>query len=53
MAVDPVENAARLGLTIVLPAGNDGDVSLKFPTLNSIHTPGTSPSAITRSTSPA
>jgi minor extracellular serine protease Vpr len=47
LRADAVENAARLGLTIVLPAGNDGDVSLKFPTLNSIHTPGTAPSAIT------
>ena len=47
LRADAVENAARLGLTIVVPAGNDGDVSLKFPTLNGIHTPGTSPSAIT------
>jgi hypothetical protein len=44
---DAIENASRLGLASVVPAGNDGDVGLQFPTLNTIHTPGTAPSAIT------
>ncbi len=43
-----LENAVnRLGLTVVVSAGNDGDAGNEFPTLNSIHTPGTAPSAIT------
>src|SRR5262249_55447438 len=44
---DAVENASSLGLVTVVPAGNDGDAGLNFPTLNTIHTPGTAPSAIT------
>src|SRR5439155_224866 len=42
-----VENAARMGLVTVVPAGNDGLIGLRFPTLNTIHSPGTAPSAIT------
>jgi len=49
---DAVENAVRLGMTVVVSAGNDGNVSFQtqnqsLPTLNSIESPGTSPSAIT------
>src|SRR5260370_32707872 len=41
-----------MGMTVVVSAGNDGNVSFQtqsqgLPTLNSIETPGTSPSAIT------
>jgi len=45
-----VENAVRDGLTVVVPAGNDGDLTAfgsGFPALNSINSPGTAPSAIT------
>ncbi|MCW5979015.1 MAG: S8 family serine peptidase [Bryobacteraceae bacterium] len=42
-----VENAARAGLTVVVSAGNDADLALRYPALNSIHSPGTAPSAIT------
>jgi subtilisin family serine protease len=41
------ENAMRSGMTVVVSAGNDGDVGSKFPTLNTISTPGTAPSVIT------
>ena len=34
-------------MTVVVSAGNDGDLGLYLPTLNSIHSPGTAPSAIT------
>jgi minor extracellular serine protease Vpr len=44
---DAVENAAKLGLTVVVSAGNDGDMATQYPGYNSIHTPGTAPSAIT------
>ena len=44
---EAVENAIKKGLTVVVSAGNDGDLGLQFPTLNSIHSPGTAPSAIT------
>lgn len=50
-ACDPraeaVENAIRAGLTVVVSAGNDGDLGVVAPTLNSVHSPGTAPSAIT------
>src|ERR1700687_3672844 len=41
-----------MGMAVVVSAGNDGNVSYQtqnqsVPTLNSIETPGTSPSAIT------
>ena len=42
-----VENAVAAGLNVVISAGNDGDYGLEFPALNSIHTPGSAPSAIT------
>ncbi|MFN0172350.1 MAG: S8 family serine peptidase [Bryobacteraceae bacterium] len=41
-----VENAVRLGLTVVVPAGNDG-VEFDIPAYNTINTPGTASSAIT------
>lgn len=43
-----VENAIRAGMTVVAAAGNDGDVGLSSvqPTLNTIASPGYSPSAI-------
>ena len=45
---DAVENAVKSGLTVVVSAGNDGDIALPhFPTFNTINTPGTAPSAIT------
>jgi minor extracellular serine protease Vpr len=42
-----VENAVHLGLTVVTPAGNEGDSGLYYPALASVDTPGTAPSAIT------
>ena len=42
-----VENAVRAGMAVVVSAGNDGDLGNLFPTLNTLHTPGTAPSAIT------
>ncbi len=42
-----VNNAVRVGMTVVLSAGNDGDLGPKPPSLNSIHSPGTAPAAIT------
>jgi uncharacterized protein (TIGR03437 family) len=42
-----VETAVSQGLVVIAGAGNDGNSGPKFPTLNSIHSPGTAPSAIT------
>jgi minor extracellular serine protease Vpr len=42
-----VEAAVRNGMMVVISAGNDGDAGIKFPALNTIHTPGTAPSALT------
>lgn len=42
-----VETAVGKGMTVVVSAGNDGNLTEIYPTLNSIHTPGTAPSAIT------
>ena len=42
-----VENVVKLGMAVVVSAGNDGDLGNLFPTLNSLNTPGTAPSAIT------
>jgi len=42
-----IENAVKNNLVVVASAGNDGATGLQYPTLNSIHTPGTAPSAIT------
>jgi uncharacterized protein (TIGR03437 family) len=44
---EAVENAVKLGMVVVAAAGNDGDTAANYPTLNSIHTPGTAPDAIT------
>jgi uncharacterized protein (TIGR03437 family) len=40
-------SATRLGMTVVAAAGNEGDSGQLAPTLNSIRSPGTAPSAIT------
>jgi minor extracellular serine protease Vpr len=45
--VEAVENAVKLGMVVVTAAGNDGYTAPNYPTLNSIHTPGTAPDAIT------
>lgn len=47
LQVEAVENATRAGLVVVASAGNDGDVGSQIPTLNSISSPGSAPSAIT------
>ncbi len=47
LRVEAVRNAARAGLAVIVSAGNDGDLASKFPALNSIHTPGSAPEAIT------
>ncbi|MCS7025495.1 MAG: S8 family serine peptidase [Bryobacteraceae bacterium] len=47
LLADAVQAATKLGLTVVTAAGNDGDLGLRLPTLNSIHSPGTAPSAVT------
>ncbi len=41
-----VEEAAQL-MVVVVSAGNDGDLGNLAPSLNTIHSPGTAPSAIT------
>jgi uncharacterized protein (TIGR03437 family) len=41
-----VENASRMGLAVVVSAGNSGDTATRFPAYNSVETPGTAPSAI-------
>jgi uncharacterized protein (TIGR03437 family) len=42
-----VETAVAKGMVVVAAAGNDGNAGINFPTLNTIHTPGTAPHAIT------
>jgi minor extracellular serine protease Vpr len=42
-----VENAIANGMVVVVSAGNDGNIGKRIPTLNTIHSPGTSPAAIT------
>src|SRR6202049_1595083 len=44
-----VESAVKAGMVVVIAAGNDGDGSSSYnaPTLNTIESPGDSPSAIT------
>lgn len=44
--IDAISNATAQGLTLVVSAGNDGDLGAS-PNLNSINTPGTSPAVIT------
>jgi len=46
LSADAVENATRAGLTVVVSAGNDGDLGGLPPTLNTINSPATAPSAI-------
>jgi minor extracellular serine protease Vpr len=41
-----VENAVLAGLTVVTAAGNEGNDGQKSPTLNSVSSPATAPSAI-------
>lgn len=47
LQVEAVENAIRRGLTVVVSAGNDGDIGVEIPSLNTISSPGTAPNAIT------
>jgi minor extracellular serine protease Vpr len=47
LQVEAVENATRAGMVVVASAGNDGDKGRQVPTLNSISSPGSAPSAIT------
>jgi uncharacterized protein (TIGR03437 family) len=42
-----VELASRRGMLVVAAAGNGGDIGLNYPTISSIDTPGTAPSALT------
>ncbi len=42
-----VENAVQSGMVVVASAGNDGNIGTQPVTFESIHTPGTDPSAIT------
>ncbi|HZT32528.1 MAG TPA: S8 family serine peptidase [Bryobacteraceae bacterium] len=42
-----VANAVSQGMAVVVSAGNDGDSGSQFPTLNTISTPGITPTAIT------
>ena len=42
-----VRNTVAAGLTVIVSAGNNGDLGAVAPALNSINTPGTTPSAIT------
>ena len=44
---EAIENAVQLGMVVVAAAGNDGNTAANYPTLNSIHSPGTAPDAIT------
>jgi uncharacterized protein (TIGR03437 family) len=44
---DAVENAVRMGLTVVVSAGNDGDLGYLSPAQGSIESPGTAPNVIT------
>ncbi len=41
------QNFARLGVTLVAAAGNEGDLGLYLPATNSIRSPGTTPEVIT------
>jgi len=44
---EAVENVIKNGMVVVVAAGDDGNINNGAPTLNTIHTPGTAPSAIT------
>lgn len=41
------QNFARLGVTLVVAAGNEGDLGLYLPATNSVRSPGTTPEVIT------
>ena len=41
------ENATKLGVLVVAAAGNGGNFGAQYPSLNSMDTPGTAPSAVT------
>ena len=44
---DAVEAATRRGMLVVVAAGNDGDIGTEAsPALNSVHSPGVTPSAL-------
>jgi uncharacterized protein (TIGR03437 family) len=45
--VEVVQRVSRLGMEVVIAAGNEGDMALYLPGLNSIRSPGTTPEAIT------
>ncbi len=45
-SADAVAFATRAGLTVVISAGNDGDLGFYPPTLNTINSPATAPLAI-------
>ena len=47
LQVEAVENATRAGMTVVVSAGNDGDIGAQVPARNTIASPGSAPSAIT------
>ncbi|MEO7649241.1 MAG: S8 family serine peptidase, partial [Bryobacteraceae bacterium] len=47
LRADAVENASRAGMAVVVSAGNDGDAGIVFPSLSTIHSPGTAAAAIT------
>lgn len=42
-----IEQANRLGLVVVISAGNEGTTATRYPAYNSITTPGSAPGAIT------
>jgi minor extracellular serine protease Vpr len=47
LQADAVENAARQQMLITVSAGNDGESGPNYPTLATINSPGTAPSALT------
>jgi minor extracellular serine protease Vpr len=47
IGANAIENAIRNGMTVVVAAGNEGDTGVNTPTLGTIGSPGTAPSAIT------
>ena len=46
LSATAVENAISMGMMVVVAAGNDGENGQNIPTLNTINSPGTAPSAI-------
>ena len=42
-----VENVVKMGMVVVAAAGNGGNSGVRYPTLGTINSPGTAPSAIT------